>query len=68
MSLLYITEKSILKKFLEFPGGSVGHRSGIVTALALVTAVAQVQSLTQELQHAVGEAIKNSIYWKLQVF
>ena len=33
---------------MEFPDGLVGYNSGIVTAVALVTAVLQVQSLTRE--------------------
>ena len=34
----------------------------LVTAVALVIAVAQVQSLAWELQHAVGTAKKNGLY------
>ena len=41
-----------------FPHGSVDHRSSFVTAVALVTAVAQVQSLAWELLHAMGMAKK----------
>ena len=36
----------------EFLGGSVGCGSGIVTAVALVTAVARVQSLWRGFDHA----------------
>ena len=41
---------------LEFPGGSAGQGSSIVTAVALVTAVMQVQFLAWELLHALGTA------------
>ena len=41
----------------EFSGGSEDEGS-IVTAVARVTAVAQVQSLAWELLHAAGEALK----------
>ena len=40
---------------MEFPGGSAGLGSAIVTALA------QVQSLAQELPHAAGAAKKEKI-------
>jgi len=36
----------------------VGQGSGVVTAVALVTAMARVQSLTWELLHAAGAAKK----------
>ena len=42
----------------EFPSGSVGQGSGIVTAVALVTSAAVFQSLAWELPHAAGEAKK----------
>ena len=42
----------------EFPGGSAGSGSDIVTAVALVTALVWVRSLAQELLHAVGTAKK----------
>ena len=45
---------------MEFPGGSVGWGSGIVTAVAWVAAVAQVQSLAPERLHAVGVANKKN--------
>ena len=38
----------------EFSCGAVGQGSGVVTALAWVAAVAQVQSLALEILHAVG--------------
>lgn len=41
---------------LEFPLGSVGKGSSIFTVVALVTAVVQVESLAQEILHAVGTA------------
>ena len=43
---------------LEFPGSSVGLGSSIVTAVILVAAVAQVQSLAWEFPNATGAAIK----------
>lgn len=43
-------------KGVEFPGGSVGYGSGIVTAVALAAAVAHIQSLAQEFLHATGAA------------
>ena len=54
---------NILKHWLkkvgwEFPGGAVDSGSGVVTAVVWITAVARVQSLTQELPHAVGIAKK----------
>ena len=42
----------------EFPGGSGGEGSGVVTSVALVTAVACVRSLVWELLQAVGTAKK----------
>ena len=48
----------ILKMHMEFPNGSVGSGSGIVTAGPLVTAVGWVRSLPQELPHAPGAAKK----------
>ena len=41
--------------------GTTGSGSGIVTAAAQVAAVAQVQSLAQELPHATGHGQKNKI-------
>ena len=41
-----------------FPHGSASWGSGVVTAVALVTAVVQVQFLAQELPHVVGTARK----------
>ena len=38
----------------EFPGGIVSQGSGLVTAVAQVTAVAWVRSLALELPHAEG--------------
>lgn len=46
-------------KGVEFPGGSVGYGSGIVTAVALAAAVVHIQSLAQEILHATGMAKKN---------
>ena len=43
---------------LEFPGGLVGQGSSIVTAVAWVAAVAQVQSLALEIPHTMGMATK----------
>ena len=40
------------------PGGSVGYGSGIVTAMALVTAVVQIPSWGRALPHAIGTAKK----------
>ena len=42
----------------EFPGGSIGWVSSIVTAVDLVTAMKQVQSLAGELLHATDMAKK----------
>ena len=41
---------------LKFPCGVTGHRSDVVTAAAQVTAMAQIQSLGQELPYAAGVA------------
>ena len=41
---------------MELPGGSAGQGSGVVTAMARVTAVAQFQPLTQELLQTMGAA------------
>ena len=46
-----MSEKSVMS---EFSCGAVGQGSGVVTALAWVAAVAQVQSLALEILHAVG--------------
>ena len=43
---------------LEFPGGSAGEGSGIVTAVIWIAVVAQLRSLTLELLHAEGVAKK----------
>ena len=40
----------------EFPGGAVEKGSSGTTAVAQVAAVAQVQSLAQELPHVAGTA------------
>ena len=50
-------------QYQEFPGSSVGSGTDIVTAVALVTAVARVQPLTWELSHVMGVAKKN---WQYQ--
>ena len=42
----------------EFPSSTVGEGCGVVSTMAWVTAMAQVQSLTQELLHATGMAKK----------
>ena len=43
---------------LEFPRGTVGYGSSVVTAVALVIVVVWVRSLAQELLHAMGAAKK----------
>ena len=52
---------------MEFPGGSAGERPGIVTAVAQVAAMAQVQPLAQEILRAVGTVkkvkIKEFLLW-----
>ena len=53
----------MIRKVLEFPGGSADEGFGTITIMAQVTAVAQVQSLAQELLHAVGIA-KKTIFLK----
>ena len=45
---------------MEFPGGQVSYGSGIVTAMAQDTAVAQVLPLVLELLHAAGMAKKQN--------
>ena len=40
----------------EFPGGSAGLGAGIITAVTWVAAVAQVQSLAQEILHSMDIA------------
>lgn len=48
-------------KFLlveEFPGGSVSYGSGVITAVARVSAVVRDPSLAQELPHDVDTAKK----------
>ena len=42
----------------EFLCGTVGYRSSIIIAMALVTTVARVRSLAQELPHAIGTTKK----------
>ena len=42
-------ESPLSKMILEFPHGSMGEGSGVVTAVAQVAAVAQVRSLAWEL-------------------
>lgn len=44
---------------LEFPGGFMGYRFSTVSAVALVTAGAHVQSLALELHAAGSVKIKN---------
>lgn len=41
-----------------FPGGSEGYGSSVVTAVASVAGVAQVQSLAEEPLQAGGAAVK----------
>ena len=43
---------------LPFPGGAAGEGSSLVTAVALVKAMAQVRSLAPELLHAAAAAKK----------
>ena len=45
-----------IPSFWEFPGGSAGKGSSVVATVAWVAAVGQVQSLAQELPHAVDTA------------
>ena len=47
---------------LEFPYGSSSKGSGVVTAVALVTAVVWIQSLVQELPHATSKKKKKKRY------
>ena len=54
----------IKNKTKEFSCGSVGSGPGIVTAVALVTAVARVWPLVSELLHVVGVAKKRYIKFK----
>lgn len=44
---------------LEFPGGSVSSGSGVVTAVAGVSAVARVHFLAPQLPHVTGETKKS---------
>ena len=53
-----------IKRALEFPGGSVGSGSGIVTAAAWVAAAAQVQSLVWKFPHAMGMATHTHTHTK----
>ena len=48
--------------FSEFPRGSAGEGTGIVTAVALVTAVPRVPSLAWELLHAMRVGPKKKIF------
>ena len=50
----YIFLKLLKNRWEDFPGGSEGWGYVVVTAVAQVTAIARVHSLTQELPHAVG--------------
>ena len=43
----------------EFPCGTVGYGSGVLTAVAWTTALVQVQSLAQEHPCATGTTNKN---------
>ena len=47
---------------MEFPSGLAGEESRVVTAVAAVTAVAQVQSLVQELLHIMDVARKKIMF------
>ena len=51
--------EQLFKMLGEFPCGTVGYGSGVVTATALVPDVLQFQSLAQGLVHATGIAKKN---------
>ena len=54
----------------ELPGGSVGYGSGVVTTVALITAVEQLWSMVQEVPHALSiikkkKTIRNEKWDKL---
>ena len=49
---------------MEFPDGLGGYNSGIVTAVALVTAVLRVQALTREHLQAWPKEKKKSLSQK----
>ena len=52
----------------EFPCGTMGEVSGIVTAAAQVVAVAWVQSLAGELPYVSGVAKRKKIFFHVQSF
>ena len=49
-----------IKHSARVPCGSEGEGFGVVTAVALVTAGARVQSLDRDLMHAMGAAKKRT--------
>jgi len=55
-------ELKIIAISLEFPCGSVGLGSSIVTAVVWITAVASVLSLAWKLLHTAGMAKKKQTY------
>ena len=54
-------------KYIAFPGGLAGEGYGVVTPVALDTAVARVRFLAWELLHATGAAkiVNNQIYYSV---
>ena len=52
------TKTWLIFAFEELPCGTVGYGASVVTAAAQVAAVMQIQSLVQELLHAVVAAKK----------
>ena len=48
----------VLNNKEEFPCGTMGKGTSVVTAVALIAAMAQVQSLAWEFPHATGVAKK----------
>ena len=60
------TNNTLPPKKKEFPGGSAGLGSSIVTPVALVIATAWVCSLALELLYATGTAKNKQINNKLQ--
>ena len=49
---MHVLRVYLRSKDMEYPGGSVGSETGIVSSVALVAAVAQLPSLAWELLHA----------------
>lgn len=56
--------RSQVKVMWEFPGGSMGCRFHVATAVARVMAVVRVRYLARELPHATGVAKKKSYFNK----